>query len=238
MPACGEWAWHHPEDGYQRFLCGSANCHRVECKNLFWSRRVRLITALIEEYSLKKFFTLTLDPQMVSGDPWVYIHHPWAKFRKRMNRRHSDFKFVAVLEGHKTRNVPHIHGFTNVWMHQRAWSTMWHDSCGGSVVWVEKVSDPKLSEYVSKQIEVARYVGKAQLGDGYKHRSGSRTLWRSTKLKAKFELTSLSEWCIVKENIYKEDGSLTDWASKKGVWNGSKAQQGRQDVEAARRSPS
>lgn len=233
MPACGEWAWWHPEQGYKRFYCGNSACHRPECKNLFWSRRVRLITALISEHDLTKFFTLTLDPSMIKGDPWKYIAHPWSKFRKRMARLHGKWKFVAVLERHKNRDVPHIHGFTDVWMHQRLWSSHWHGSCGGSIVWVEKVESPELSSYVSKQIEVARYVGKEQLAGGYKHRSDIRTLWRSKGLKAKFELTEGSGWCILKENIYKEDGSYTDWADKKGVWKYGKEKCFRQDVERA-----
>lgn len=208
-------------------------CHRSECKNLFWSRRVRLLTALIAEYDLIRFFTLTLDPSFIKGDPWRYIAYPWSKIRKRILRRRADFKFVAILEGHKNRDVPHIHGFTNVWLHQREWSRLWHASCGGSIVWVERVESEGLSRYVSKQIEVARYVGKEQLAVGYKHRKEIRTLWRSKGLKAKFELTSSSKWCILKENVYREDGSLTDWAAKRGVWNGSETEQGRQDVEAA-----
>lgn len=220
-----------------QFRCGSMSCHRSECKGLFWSRRVRLLTALIGEYALSKFFTLTLDPKFVEGDAWAYISYPWSKFRKRMARRcGAAWKFAAVLEGHKSRDVPHIHGFTDVWIHQRDWSTMWHASCGGSVVWVEKVESEGLSEYVHKQIEVAKYVGKAQLESGYKHRDKLRTLYRSQGLKAKFELTTSTEWCIVKENIYRDDGSLTDWASQKGIWsNGEKEQQG-QDMETACRT--
>jgi len=184
---------------------------------------VRLLTALIDEHSLTRFFTLTLDPRFIEGDPWTYIRHPWTKFRHRMQRRFpGGWKYVAVLEGHKSRDVPHIHGFTNVWLSQQDWSTMWHECCGGSVVWVEQVLDPKLSSYVTKQIEVARYVGKGQLLSGYKHRENMHTLWRSKGLKAQFELTEGGEWCIVKENIYKEDGGLTDWAAKKGLWNGRK----------------
>jgi hypothetical protein len=101
-------------------------------------------------------------------------------------------------------------------------------------VWVEQVKTPKLSRYVSKQIEVARYVGKAQLKGGYKHRANAHTLWRSTNTKAKYELTREPGWCIVKENVYSEDGQLTEYWSKEGIWHGSQDKQQRQDVEAAR----
>jgi len=234
MP-CGMWAMWHPTEGHTRWFCGGGGCRRPECANLFWSRRVRLITALIEEYRLSRFFTLTLDPDMVKGNPWAYIRLPWTKFRHRMKRRfNSGFKYVAVLESHKNRDCPHIHGFTNVWMEQTTWSDLWHACCGGSVVWVEQVKSPDLSRYVSKSIEVARYVGKEQLKSGYKHKANSHTLWRSTNTKARFELTKASGWCIVKENVYAEDGKLTDYWSKKGVWNYGTNEQQREDVEAAR----
>ena len=233
--ACGTWAMWHPTDGHRRWFCGSGACSRPECAKLFWSRRVRLITALIAEYGLSRFFTLTLDPDMVEGDPWTYIRIPWTRFRHRMKRRHhSGFKFVAVLESHRDRDCPHIHGFTNVWMSQATWSDLWHACCGGSIVWVEQVKTPELSRYVSKQIEVARYVGKEQLKGGYKHRANAHTLWRSTHTKARYELTKAEGWCIVKENVYGDDGQLTDYWSKRGVWSNDQDKQQRQDVEAAR----
>ncbi len=226
----------HPIEGHTRWFCGSGACSRPECANLFWSRRVRLISSLIEEYALNRFFTLTLDPKTVIGDPWTDIRHSWSKFRKRMNRAHpSGFKFVAVLESHKHRDCPHIHGFTNVWQDQRIWSSMWHACCGGAIVWVEQVKSADLSRYVSKSIEVARYVGKEQLKGGYKHRANAHTLWRSTNTKARFELTKSPGWCMVKEDVYQEDGHLSDYWSKKGVWNYGQNERQRKDVEAARR---
>lgn len=235
MKACGRWAMWHPTEGHTRWFCGSGGCPRPECANLFWSRRVRLITALIVEHGLSRFFTLTLDPDMVKGDPWTYIRIPWTRFRHRMKRRHhSGFKFVAVLESHKDRDCPHIHGFTNIWMPQEDWSKMWHACCGGAVVWVERVQSSKLGWYVNKQIEVARYVGKEQLKGGYKHRANAHTLWRSTHTKARFELTKASGWCIVKEDVYNEDGQLTDYWSKEGVWHYGQNKQQRIDVETAR----
>lgn len=197
---------------------------------------MRLISALIEEYDLKRFFTLTLRRSIIpkEQDPWEYIHHPWSKFRKRMNRRFASFKFVAVLEAHKNNEYPHIHGFTNVWMHQRNWSTMWSECKGGDIVWVEKVADLQLSEYVSKSLEVARYVGKEQLLDAYKQRKRHRTLWRSENTKAKFELNTSSEWCIIQEKVYNENGEMLDYFSKKGVWSGSQAKCKRENLEGTR----
>lgn len=207
MPACGEWAFFHPEKGISRYWCGSMSCFREKCRRRFWERRVSLISALVDEYGLIRFFTLTLDRDILKPDdePWDYIHYVWSKFRKRMKRRFDDFKFVAVLESHKNKAWPHIHGFTNIWMQQALWSGLWSLSGGGSIVWIEAVENKKLSEYVSKQIEVARYVGKENLEVAYKEKRGHRTLWRSEKLKAKFELDKTSEWDIIKESVYNEE---------------------------------
>jgi len=234
MAACGEWAWYHPEKGLSRWYCGAARCHRSKCRTLFWSRRVRLLSALIDEFSLIRFFTLTLDPSMVVGDPWVYVHSPWVKMRHRLKRRRTDFKFAAVLERHKTRDVPHIHGFTNLWLPQRQWSHLWSECRGGKIVWVEKVADRDLSAYVSKELNVAKYVGKSNLVGVYKDRKVLRTLWRTRGLKAKFELQPRTEWCILKERMYKENGDLTDWATKEGVWAYGTNKCKRKDMAATR----
>lgn len=191
---------------------------------------MKLISALIEEYRLIRFFTLTLDPEFIEGDSWKYIHLPWSKMRKRLKRKSSGFRFVAILERHKERGTPHIHGFTDLWMRQKEWSRHWNESRGGRVVWVEQVKSAKASEYVSKELEVAKYVGKDSLQVPH-CRKGIRTLWRSSGLKARFELTTPSEWCILKYAIYNEDGGLTDYGAKKGVWiDGEKERKG-EDVE-------
>lgn len=239
MSACGEWAWLSPKGDLSRFYCGSGNCHRDKCRTLFWSRRIRLISALVEEYGLIRFFTLTLDPEFIQGDPWVYIHHPWSKMRKRLKRVKKGIRFVAVLERHKNRDVPHIHGFTDLWLSQAEWSRHWHESCGGRVVWIEKVKDKSASEYVSKQLEVAKYVGKDQIRATYKVKNEYgkekrvRTLWRSEKTKARFELTTEEGWVIIKECVYNEDGNLTPHGQcvERSIYG--KEEQGRQDVETA-----
>lgn len=240
MGACGTWAFKHVASGeLKRWFCGHASCERDKCRVLFWSRRVRLISALIEKFDLRRFFTLTLDRDIipVDLDPWDYVHRPWSKFRKRMNRKYdAGFKFVAVLEAHKNNKFPHIHGFTNVWMRQNEWSEMWQACGGGKIVWVEKVSDSGLSEYVSKSLEVAKYVGKDNLVDGYKQRGKHRSLWRSTKTQADYELTRSHEWSIIQERVYDEDGNMLDFFAKKGIWDGSKNEQERKNLEATCRA--
>lgn len=225
MSACGEWAFLHvPSNRILRWFCGSGKCQRPECRNLFWSRRVRLISTLIDEFNLIRFFTLTLDRNMIPSDidPWDYIHHPWSKFRKRMKRRFPEFRFVSILEAHKNKDYPHIHGFTNVWMSQKDWSELWESCQGGKVVWIERVKggdSGEISNYVSKSLEVAKYVGKENLLEGYKKRKNHRTLWRSENTKAKYELTKSDEWVMIKERVYNEEGQMLDYFAQKGVWS-------------------
>lgn len=224
MSSCGSWALKSPQGGLTQFYCGNMSCDRERCKKRFWSKRVRLITALIQEHSLDKFFTLTLERDIIPidrstldrVDAWDYIHTVWSKFRKRMKRRY-DFKFVAVLEGHKIKAFPHIHGFTNVFMWQKSWSKIWSQCGGGHIVWVSAVDTEGVSEYVNKEIEVAKYVGKEQLAEAYKQKRSHRTLWRSEKLKAKFELDRETGWSIIKETVYDDEGVSPFFQLRLGV---------------------
>jgi len=240
VSVCGEWAWWHEDHGYQRFFCGSGNCPRQKCRTLFWSRRVRLISSLIEEHDLTRFFTLTLDRGFIpiKMNPWDYVHGPWSKLRKRLGRRFTNFKFVAVLEHHKNKDYPHIHGFTNVWVRQMLWSTLWNECKGGRVVWVERVKTPELSSYVSKSLEVVKYVGKENLVSGYKEKGKHRTLWRSQKLKVKKDLTQDSKWVIVREKVFNDEGRMTDYFAEKGVWADGQKERSWKDMERTCRAVS
>lgn len=197
---CGKWTWHNMETQEEKqAFCGCISCVRQKCKEAFWSRRVSLISDLVEEKNLKKFFTLTLDrgrlPEGVK--PWDYIHTPWKSFRTVMGRKFESFKFVAVLESHADEAWPHIHGFTDIWMDQADWSRHWSACGGGPVVWVERVKDEGASAYVSKELKVARYVGKQQFIDAYKHRGNRRIFWRSTALKTAAEIDGApSPWVL------------------------------------------
>jgi len=188
---CGKWTWRNWEtDETRQAFCGCMSCPRARCKAMFWRRRVELLSDLIAEFDLKKFFTLTLDRRILSKEvtPWEYIHRPWCSLRRVLKRKHDTFRFAAVLEGHKDDHYPHVHGFTNLWMKQADWSRHWAACGGGSIVWVERVRDEKASEYVGKSIAAARYVGKDQLIEAYKHRGNRRIFWRSTGMKTRAEI--------------------------------------------------
>jgi len=209
---CSRWGWFNKQTGETRqFFCGRRQCINESCKKMYHWRRVRLLDALVKEYGLNYFFTLTLDPSLDCGMcPWDRIPYVWSKFRHRMKRRTDGLKFVAVLECHKNGR-PHIHGFWDRFMSWEMIKEQWSGAGAGAGVWLEEVKTSDVASYVSKQLEVAKYVGKEQLVTVPPN--VKRTLWRSTNTKASFEvkskdLTKESDWCIIKEHIYDSNGKL------------------------------
>lgn len=108
-------------------------------------------------------------------------------------------------------------------MDVKDWSKLWDECEGGKVVWVEKVKNENASQYVTKQIEVARYVSKDTIKASYTDgKKTYRTLWRSQDTKAKFELTECNKWCILKEDVFNEAGEVSNYHAKKGIWYNGK----------------
>lgn len=206
--ACGRWSWFNKVTGESsRFFCGSRRCERIECKKMFWYGRVRLLSSLCDEYKLKYFFTLTLDPSNIPDgeDPWRYIPKVWGNFLRVVKRKYPGLKFVAILEKHKDNDRPHIHGFWNRFMSWEWIQKRWSKCKGGEGYLVKEVTtNSNVNEYVAKQLEVHRYVGKDQVNGVPEH--VKRTLWRSTGLKAKYELQSSDDWFIIKEDVYDCNG--------------------------------
>jgi len=116
--------------------------------------------------------------------------------------------YVAILEKHKKNNRPHIHGFCNKFIAWEYWREKWEKCLGGKGVWLEEVIEKdNIAEYVSKGIEVCKYVGKDQVAGVPIH--VRRTLWRSTKMKAKFELEKCGEYDIMKDKVFDVEGDMT-----------------------------
>lgn len=201
---CGKWQWVNLNTGeFRPYYCGGRKCEREICKKKFWRTRITLISDLIKEYNLDKFFTLTVDRTKFDSlfESWGIIAGIWNKTRTSIVRDYPGFLYVAVLEAHRQEPWPHLHGFTNSYLHQREWSSRWSANGGGSIVWVERVDTANIADYVSKELEVARYVGKDNLCEArllVGHRR--RTLWRS-RIKTERERQDdvQSEWKLIKE---------------------------------------
>lgn len=206
MPAwyCGAWAWFKGSTGdVGRYYCGLATCDREHCQKLFWLKRVKLLSGLIPKFHLDKFFTLTMDRGLTSQECWDTIRYVWHKCRTVLKRDYPNFKYVSILEAHKD-GYPHIHGFTNTWIKTEEWSRRFSGCGGGEVAWVEKVKSGDITEYVSKQFNVVKYVGKNQVVTARRHlKPRQRSIWRSKGMKADFELEGkTAEWRLEKGTYF------------------------------------
>ena len=233
---CGRWLYFNSETGEcQRFFCGEATCERPECHKRFWLARVHLISDLMQEYGLDKFFTLTMTREMPVDDTWIVIADVWHKFltmtrrtfpkypveppkarkerilwkldKKTWHKEHPMW-FVAVLESHED-GYPHVHGFTNLWIPQEWYSEKFAACGGGKIAWVERVkctSSGEAADYVCKKL--GRYVGKQNLIDGkIKRGKGKRTIWRSAGMKTAKEMAGSSgKWEVMQGNFFDNDG--------------------------------
>lgn len=205
---CGKWVYFNQKQGKVAiFYCGKASCPKAICQGLFRGKRVKLLTALIPEYHLTRFFTLTLDREMDIEKAWQELPHIWSKMRKRLNRSFENFLFVAVLEAHKD-GYPHIHGFMNTYVDKHDFTDMWVECGGGKITWIEKINCVgDVSEYVSKQ--VGRYLSKQNLCLAKCRVGKQHTLWRSLGMRADFEKKEPSgEWQLLKGNYVDNEGNL------------------------------
>lgn len=201
---CGGWAWINEATGEVKpFYCGLATCDREQCQKMYWLKRVRLISALITKYKLYKFFTLTMDTRLNQEDAWYKISNIWTNTRRGLRRDYDNFLFVSILEANK-KGYPHIHGFTNTWISTTEWGDRFEGCGGGHYAWVEKVKSGDISEYVSKEFNVVKYVGKSQVVTAKKYlKKRQRSLWRSKGMKADFELENGDgEWTLDKEAFF------------------------------------
>lgn len=204
---CGRWAWQSQEGKVSRFFCGSRRCERTECRKIFAWRRVRLLTELVEEYELRYFYTLTLNPNNFKDDrdAWNRISGVWANFLRIIKRKYPSFQFCSVLEKHRKNGRPHIHGFCNLFIHWEEWHHHWSACGGGEGVWLEKVQQSQsLTQYVAKSIDVCKYVAKEALTEVAPQIR--RTFWRSAKMKSNRELTKIVTCAIVKGDVFDSTG--------------------------------
>lgn len=208
--ACGRWAMLNlVTRAYYRWFCGCRNCPREVCRKRFHYRRIRLLQGVVDEHKLTRFFTLTLDPEMVPDgvDAWSYVSTVWSRMRHRLSRACGRSpKYIAVLEKHKQNDRPHIHGFIDHYLPWEEWRRHWEECGGGKGVYLEYMKEgDSAAEYVSKSLKVVKYVGKDNM---IGVPPGVRTLWRSLGTKFSGELTKGRDWCIVKENIFTESGEV------------------------------
>lgn len=207
---CNQWHWVNRENGQIHIWhCNTGRCDNIWCRIRWASARIALVSNLIKEHELWRFFTLTISQDCPLKEAWCSIPHTWLKMRKRLARickkRKFAFKFVAVLECHQS-GYPHIHGFTNLWLDVHEWSKLWLECGGGKIVYLEQVkSETDISRYVNKTLEVGKYVGKDNLINALDYiKPRQRSLWRS-RIKTQLEIKNTKEnvdtkWILRKRN--------------------------------------
>ena len=207
---CGCKAWFNKKTDKQAiFFCGLASCGREYCQKLYYLKRTKLLSCLIPEYSLKRFFTLTMNREYPCKASWEQIPYVWHKARTILQRKYSGFLFASILEAHKD-GYPHIHGFTNTYILTKDWSHTFKSCGGGKIAHVRyiDVKDGDISQYVNKELDIARYVGKEQIITARQMlKPRARSFWRSQGMKAEFERIKknvTSDMVLVWEDIYKE----------------------------------
>jgi len=187
---CGKYGWFNPSTGETGvFFCGLASCGRKYCQKLHYIKRVRLISDLIPEYDLWRFWTLTMGRNLPRKRAWTEFPGVWNKVRTVLVRKNPSMKYVAILEAHKD-GYPHAHVFLNMYLDKFMVSRHMKNCGGGMYTYAEKIDQTSgdVAEYVSKQLNVARYVGKDQVITA-KHmvKPRARTFWRSQGMKTEYE---------------------------------------------------
>ena len=141
-------------------------------------------------------------------------------------RKHAGLRYCAILEAHKD-GYPHMHGFVNRYISQREWSRTTAACGGGSYAWVERieVKDGEVGEYVTKQLNIARYVGKDQVITARQMvKARARTFWRSQGMKTFYEISGKSSAILITERVYNQTENGFDktaklvYSSKVGQW--------------------
>ena len=193
---CGRNLLFNPKDGkWIRAYCGLFSCGREICQYKAWIKRVRLITDLILEHQLKRFFTLTLTRDVDEHKAWEVWPKIWIRFRHRILRLYPDWQFVLLLEAHKD-GYPHGHGFSSLYIpqavllhHWRGAAKEYFKSGGVNIKAVTGSQEGEIAQYVTKNLGVARYVGKSAIVTARQYlKKGKRSLYRSKGLKTKSEI--------------------------------------------------
>lgn len=160
--------------GYSRIPCKCWDCDYCGPKKVAELRHRISVTA--RELGLKRFLTLTLDPEKVGeGEDLVwYIREVWRKFRVYLKRRLGrSVSFISVLEAHKSGRL-HLHVLLDQYVEQRWISEAWDRLGGGRIVFIKRVDDLSgvgwyLGKYLTKDM---RLVG----GSGTRRYSTSRNI--------------------------------------------------------------
>lgn len=256
---CGTWAMvNDTTKEHFPFWCGSGRCLHPECQKRWFQRKMSVIYGVALENNMDYFFTLTLDPKIVSlEDAWENIQKYWRKFRKAMQyymkkNGLGKFEFVAVLEEQNGKrkkrkkeatHYPHIHGLYKGKIDQEELRYMWNKCCGGSGYWYRKPSDIGPSRaywcergpwnvdvtYIEDREKVITYISKYCSKD--EMIEGLK--WTKKRTRTLFRTTGLKTVSEKEKACQEASEDVSSWRLvKKEIYNG-KEKQRRKNLEGA-----
>ncbi|MBP1154850.1 MULTISPECIES: hypothetical protein [unclassified Paenibacillus] len=139
------WKTNNPSSAVPKSKRGESKDYQQN-RNKTLQKAKSKIRRLIRTYKLFRFVTLTFAENM---DETRAADHEFRKFMKRLQRRYSEFKYIAVRE-FQDRGAIHYHLAVNSFIPQRLLSELW----GQGFVWIEKKKgkDDRLANYLVKYI--------------------------------------------------------------------------------------
>jgi hypothetical protein len=182
--------------GYKSLFCGSYRCSDCRPPKL---KRVRArIAQVAEQYKLRRFATLTLDPSRIPSSQRSdrYIRECWRKMRVVLARRYgTTLPFVAVLEFQRS-GIAHLHVLFGVYIPQAWLSEAWQSIGGGRVVDIRYVDVQRVAGYLAAYLsgeKVEHTLSLLPLRSRIFTTSRSITLW-GKKPKLGWLLSRKSLW--------------------------------------------
>ncbi len=140
---------------HRRFRCKSYHCARCGPRKI---RQVRKrIVQLAIEHRLRRFLTLTLDPQKLpsgldTAGKIRYLQKTWRKMRVYLTRRLGrSLAFIAVVELQENGN-PHLHLLVGSYLPKQWISSAWQSLGGGWATRIQCADLHRVAAYLAKYV--------------------------------------------------------------------------------------
>lgn len=174
---------------YARLNCKSWQCPRCGPKRVKMLRHA--IIRVANEFELRRFLTLTLDPRSCTPEESVkYARKCWNKMRTYLRREFGEpITFIAILEFQKS-GYAHLHILIDRYIRHSWIQKNWQAVGGGKFVNIRQVNIRRISAYLSKYLtkelllapyyqQYRRYTTSRDIKLFIKAEKGLWTLFRS-----------------------------------------------------------
>ncbi len=176
---------------YRRVNCKCWDCPYCGPRRAWVYRNA--IAAIAEQLSLCRFFTLTLDPKKIQGDPIRYLRRCFNHLRVYLHRRYGKSPtYISVLELHKS-GIPHFHIIIDRYIEYEWLKQAWEAVGGGFEVDIRFVDVQSIAKYLTK------YLTKDLLLSMPK---GTRRITCSRSIKLLSKPQTAYEWTCLKVPIF------------------------------------